>query len=165
MEETNTKVKKSVRIKLQKEDAQRIKEENQGQQGQAFARLRNVPTPPRKMRLVANMIRGLRVLEAMNILRFEAKVGATYMDKLLRSAIANWQEKNQDIDVEDADLYIREVYVDAGRTLKRLRPAPQGRGHRIRKRSNHISMVVDSLKQAESFEETINESEEENQDS
>lgn len=111
---------------------------------EAFAKLNNVPTPPRKMRLVADMIRGLRVNEALNILKFEAKQGAPKMEKLLLSAIANWQEKNEDLRLEDADLYVKEVKVDGGRMLKRLRPAPQGRAHRIRKRSNHITLVVAS---------------------
>lgn len=111
---------------------------------EAIAKLNNVPTPPRKMRLVADMIRGRRVNEALNILKFEAKQGAPKMEKLLLSAIANWQEKNEDVRLEDADLYVKEVRVDGGRILKRLRPAPQGRAHRIRKRSNHITLVVAS---------------------
>ncbi len=112
---------------------------------EAIAKLNNVPTPPRKMRLVADMIRGRRVSEALNMLKFEAKQGAPKMEKLLLSAIANWQEKNENERLEDADLYVKEVKVDGGRILKRLRPAPQGRAHRIRKRSNHITLVVDSL--------------------
>lgn len=111
---------------------------------EAIAKLNNVPTPPRKMRLIADMIRGRKVSEALNILKFEAKQGAPKMEKLLLSAIANWQEKNEDVRLEDADLFIKEVKVDGGRMLKRLRPAPQGRAHRIRKRSNHITLVVDS---------------------
>jgi len=111
---------------------------------EAIAKLNNVPTPPRKMRLVADMIRGRKVSEALNILKFEAKQGAPRMEKLLLSAIANWQEKNEEVRLEDADLFVKEVRVDGGRILKRLRPAPQGRAHRIRKRSNHITLVVDS---------------------
>ncbi|MDF9795551.1 large subunit ribosomal protein L22 [Catalinimonas alkaloidigena] len=111
---------------------------------EAIAKLNNVPTPPRKMRLVADMIRGRKVSEALNILKFEAKQGAPKMEKLLLSAVANWQEKNEDARLEDADLFVKEVKVDGGRILKRLRPAPQGRAHRIRKRSNHITLVVDS---------------------
>ncbi len=118
---------------------------------EALAKLNNVPTPPRKMRLVADMIRGLRVNEALNILKFEAKQGAPKMEKLLLSAIANWQEKNEDLRLEDADLYVKEVKVDGGRMLKRLRPAPQGRAHRIRKRSNHITLVVASDVGVEEF--------------
>lgn len=116
---------------------------------EAIAKLNNVPTPPRKMRLVANMIRGLKVSEALNILKFEAKQGAPKMEKLLLSAVANWQEKNEDARLEDANLFVKEVKVDGGRMLKRLRPAPQGRAHRIRKRSNHITLVVDSRNGAE----------------
>ncbi|MEK6479258.1 50S ribosomal protein L22 [Catalinimonas sp. 4WD22] len=111
---------------------------------EAIAKLNNVPTPPRKMRLVADMIRGRKVSEALNILKFEAKQGAPKMEKLLLSAVANWQERNEDARLEDADLYVKEVKVDGGRILKRLRPAPQGRAHRIRKRSNHITLIVDS---------------------
>jgi large subunit ribosomal protein L22 len=111
---------------------------------EAIAKLNNVPTPPRKMRLVADMIRGRKVSDALNILKFEAKQGAPRMEKLLLSAIANWQEKNEDVRLEEADLFVKEVRVDGGRILKRLRPAPQGRAHRIRKRSNHITLVVDS---------------------
>lgn len=116
---------------------------------EAIAKLNNVPTPPRKMRLVANMIRGRKVSEALNMLKFEAKQGAPKMEKLLLSAIANWQERNEDARLEDADLFVKEVRVDGGRMLKRLRPAPQGRAHRIRKRSNHITLVVDSRNEVE----------------
>ena len=111
---------------------------------EAVARLNNVPTAPRKMRLVVDMVRGRNVNEALNILKFEPKYGAEKVEKLLLSAIANWQVKNEDERLEDADLYIKEIRVDGGRTLKRLRPAPQGRAHRIRKRSNHVTLVVDS---------------------
>lgn len=112
---------------------------------EAVAKLRNVRTSPRKMRLVADLIRGRKVSEALNILRFESKKGAEGLEKLLFSAIANWQNKNEDVRLEDAELYVKEVFVDGGRMLKRLRPAPQGRAHRIRKRSNHVTLVVDSL--------------------
>lgn len=112
---------------------------------EAVAKLKNVPTSPRKMRLVADMIRGQRVNRALNVLKFEAKSGAAKLEKLLLSAIANWQVKNEDIRIEDADLYVKTIFVDEGRQLKRLRPAPQGRGHRIRKRSNHVTLVIDSF--------------------
>ena len=111
---------------------------------EAIAKLNNVPSSPRKMRLVADMVRGRRVNEALNILRFEPKYGANKIEKLLLSAIANWQVKNEDERLEDADLFIKEIRVDGGRMLKRLRPAPQGRAHRIRKRSNHVTLIVDS---------------------
>ena len=123
---------------------------------EAVARLNNVPTSPRKMRLVADLIRGESVNKALNILRFESKVGGARLEKLLLSAVANWQAKNEDLKLEEADLYIKEVKVDGGRILKRLRPAPQGRAHRIRKRSNHVTLVVDNLREpvAEAIEET-----------
>jgi large subunit ribosomal protein L22 len=111
---------------------------------EAVAKLNNVPTSPRKMRLVANLIRGQRVNRALSILKFESKYGAAKLEKLLLSAIANWQAKNEDARLEDADLFVKEIFVDSGRILKRLRPAPQGRAHRIRKRSNHVTLVVDS---------------------
>jgi len=112
---------------------------------EAVARLNSVPTSPRKMRLVADMIRGESVNRALNILKFEPKVGSARLEKLLLSAIANWQSKNEDIKLEEADLYVKEILVDSARMLKRLRPAPQGRAHRIRKRSNHVTLVVDNL--------------------
>lgn len=111
---------------------------------EAIAKLNNVPTSPRKMRTVVDMIRGERVNKALTILKFEPKVGAARVEKLLLSAVANWQAKNEDVNLEDADLFVKEVYVDSARILKRLRPAPQGRAHRIRKRSNHVTLVVDS---------------------
>ena len=111
---------------------------------EAVAKLNNVPTAPRKMRMVADMIRGERVNRALNILKFEAKEGAARLEKLLLSAISNWQAKNEDEKLEDADLYVKEIFVDSGRMLKRLRPAPQGRAHRIRKRSNHVTLIVAS---------------------
>lgn len=111
---------------------------------EAIAKLRNEPTSPRKMRLVADLVRGRKVNEALNILKFEPKSGAAKLEKLLLSAIANWQEINEDERLEDADLFIKEIRVDGGRILKRLRPAPQGRAHRIRKRSNHVTLIVDS---------------------
>ncbi len=112
---------------------------------EAVAKLKNVPTSPRKMRLVADMIRGQKVTRALSMLKFEAKVGAGYLEKLVLSAVSNWEQQNEDQDIEDVDLYVKTIYVDGGRMLKRLRPAPQGRAHRIRKRSNHITVVVDAL--------------------
>jgi len=112
---------------------------------EAIAKLNNVPTSPRKMRQVTDMIRGERVSKALNILKYESKSGAPRLEKLLLSAIANWQNSNEDENLEDADLYIKEIRVDSGRMLKRLRPAPQGRAHRIRKRSNHVTLVIDSM--------------------
>ncbi len=112
---------------------------------EAVARLRNVPTSPRKMRMVADMIRGQKVTKALNILKFEARIGAKKLEKLLLSAISNWEQKNEGRRIEDADLYVKTIYVDGGTMLKRMRPAPQGRGYRIRKRSNHVTLVVDEL--------------------
>jgi large subunit ribosomal protein L22 len=111
---------------------------------EATAKLRNVPTSPRKMRLVANLVRGQKVTRALGLLKFEANSGAEKIEKLLLSALANWQQKNENERIEEANLYIKEIFVDEGRQLKRLRPAPQGRGHRIRKRSNHVTLVIDS---------------------
>ncbi len=116
---------------------------------EAVAKLRNVPTSPRKMRMVADLIRGQRVNKALSILKYESKEGAARLEKLLLSAIANWQNKNADVRLEEADLYIKTIMVDGGRMLKRYRPAPQGRAHRIRKRSNHVMLVVDSLESIE----------------
>ena len=111
----------------------------------AVAKLNNVPTSPRKMRLIADLIRGKKVDLALNTLKFDSKVGSKRLEKLLLSAISNWQEKNKDDKIEDANLFIKEIYVNGGKMIKRLRPAPQGRSHRIRKRSNHVTIVLDSL--------------------
>jgi len=122
---------------------------------EAVAKLKNVPTSPRKMRLVADLIRGKKVNNALNILKFEPNHNAAKLEKLLLSAISNWQNKFEDVKLEEADLFIKEIHVDGGRILKRLRPAPQGRAHRIRKRSNHVTMVIaSSFVQEETEEET-----------
>jgi large subunit ribosomal protein L22 len=110
----------------------------------SFAKLNNCPTSPRKMRLVADIIRGKKVETALNTLRFSTKEAAGRLEKVLLSAISNWQAKNEGERIEDHNLYVSEVYVDSARQLKRLRTAPQGRGHRIRKRSNHITLILDS---------------------
>ncbi|MBX2840953.1 MAG: 50S ribosomal protein L22 [Flammeovirgaceae bacterium] len=128
---------------------------------EAVAKLNNVPIAPRKMRLVIDLVRGQKVGRALNLLKFEAKSGAPLIEKLLLSALANWENSNPDSSIEDADLYIKEAFVTQGRTLKRFRPAPQGRAHRIRKRSNHVTLVVDSsesfgIEVEESVEETEN---------
>jgi large subunit ribosomal protein L22 len=119
--------------------AERIKAEKKEL---AFAKLNNCPTSPRKMRLVADLIRGKQIEMALAILRFNPKEASRKLEKLLLSAIANWEAKNEDGNIEDADLIIKEIRVDSGTMLKRLRPAPQGRAHRIRKRSNHVTMVL-----------------------
>ncbi len=122
-----------------KQMAERIKAEKKEL---AFAKLNNCPTSPRKMRLVADLVRGAEVEKALAILRFNPKEASRRLEKLLLSAIANWQAKNEEANIEEADLFIKEIRVDSGRMLKRLRPAPQGRAHRIRKRSNHVTLVV-----------------------
>jgi len=113
---------------------------------EAIAKLNNVPTSPRKMRLIADLIRGKRVNNALNQLKFDSKYSSRRIEKLLLSAVSNWQEKNKDSKIEESDLYIKKIYVDGGRMIKRLRTAPQGRAHRIRKRSNHVTLVLDNLK-------------------
>lgn len=115
---------------------------------EAVARLKDVPTSPRKMRIIADLIRGQRVSRALGLLKYQPQAGAAVLQKVLLSAVANWQQKNEDERIEDADLYVKTIFVDGGPMLKRLRPAPQGRGHRIRKRSNHITIVVDSAAQS-----------------
>ncbi|MDA9835446.1 50S ribosomal protein L22 [Flavobacteriales bacterium] len=112
----------------------------------AIAKLNNCPTSPRKMRLVADTVRGKDVFEALNILRFSAQEASGRIEKLLRSAIANWEAKNSGASPEDSKLTVSEIFVDSARMLKRIQPAPQGRAHRIRKRSNHVTIIVDSSK-------------------
>lgn len=121
--------------------ADRRKEE---QKSVAFAKLTNVPTSPRKMRLVADLVRGKEVFRALGILKFNSKEAAARLEKLVRSAVANWEEKNER-KAESGELYISTIYVNCAPMLKRLRPAPQGRGYRIRKRSNHVTIIVDTI--------------------
>ena len=122
-----------------RQSAEAIKE---AKKNTAFAKLNNCPTSPRKMRLVADQVRGEGVDKALAILKFSQKEASRRLEKLLLSAIANWQAKNEEADVENAELFVKEIRVDGGRMLKRLRPAPQGRAHRIRKRSNHVTLVL-----------------------
>lgn len=110
----------------------------------AFAKLNNCPTSPRKMRLAAGLIRGIEVEKALHILKHSPMQASARLHKLLMTAIANWQAKNDGIRIEDASLYVKEVAVDSGRMLKRISTAPQGRAYRIRKRSNHVTLVVDN---------------------
>jgi len=110
-----------------------------------IAKLNNCPTSPRKMRLVADQIRGAEVNRALDLLRFSPKEASIRLEKLLLSAIANWQNKNEEARIEDSNLYVKEVFVDSARVLKRIQPAPQGRAHRIKKRSNHVTLILDSL--------------------
>lgn len=119
--------------------ANRIKEQKKEM---AFAKLNNCQTSPRKMRLVADLIRGEKIEKALAILRFNPKEASRNLEKLLLSAIANWESKNEEADLESANLFVKEVRVDGGRMLKRLQTAPQGRAHRIRKRSNHVTLVL-----------------------
>ena len=111
---------------------------------EAVAKLSNYPTSPRKMRLLADLIRGMEVEKALGVLQFNPKHPAVPLYKLLKSAINNWEQKNTDAKVEDANLVVKTIMVDGGRIMRRMRPAPQGRGYRIRKRSNHVTLVVDT---------------------
>ncbi|HIX45820.1 MAG TPA: 50S ribosomal protein L22 [Candidatus Barnesiella excrementipullorum] len=116
----------------------------EAQKTQYFAKLNNVPSSPRKMRLVIDLVRGMEVFKALGVLKFSNKEAARGVEKLLRSAIANWEQKNER-KAESGELYVSRIFVDAGPMLKRLRPAPQGRGYRIRKRSNHVTLFVDTI--------------------
>ena len=124
-----------------RQSAEKIKE---AKKNVAFAKLNNCPTSPRKMRLVADSVRGKKVDSALTILKFSQKEASNKLEKLLMSAISNWQAKNEDSDVEEANLFVKEIRVDSAGMLKRLRPAPQGRAHRIRKRSNHVTLILGS---------------------
>jgi len=106
--------------------------------------LRNCPTSPRKMRLVTDLIRGEEVNRALDILKYSSQEASRRLEKLLLSAIANWQSKNEGVRIEESKLYIKTIHVDGGRTMKRLQTAPQGRAYRLRKRSNHVTLVLDS---------------------
>ena len=122
---------------------------------QYFAILKDCPTSPRKMRLVADSIRGMEVNKALDVLKYSPKEASRRLEKLLLSAIANWQAKNEGVRLEESDLYVKTIMVDSGRILKRLRPAAQGRAHRIRKRSNHVTIYVDRKESV--VDEIINE--------
>jgi large subunit ribosomal protein L22 len=126
--------------------ANQIKEEKKDKY---FAVLRNCPTSPRKMRLVADLVRGEEVNRALDILKFSQKEASRRLEKLILSAIANWQVKNEGVRIEDSQLFVKEISVDSARVLKRLQTAPQGRAHRIRKRSNHVTVVLDSVNKNE----------------
>lgn len=115
----------------------------------AIAILRNCPSSPRKMRLVADLIRGVEVNKALGILKFTKKEASIKLEKLLLSAIANWQAKNEGSRLDETSLVVAEIFVDEGKMLKRVQPAPQGRAHRIRKRSNHVTIVVGEKKETE----------------
>lgn len=114
-----------------------------------FAKLKNAPTSPRKMRLMADIIRGCDIENALHILQNSPKESSGRLHKLLRSAIANWEHKNEGVRIEERNLYVKEIFVDSARQLKRIRPAPQGRAHRIRKRSNHVTLFIETRPQIE----------------
>lgn len=119
------------------------KQEKKPKKTMYFAKLRNVPTSPRKMRLVVDMIRGMEVFRALGVLKFSNKEASARVEKLLRSAIANWEQKNER-KAETGELFVSSIQVDSATMLKRMRPAPQGRGYRVRKRSNHVTLFVDT---------------------
>ena len=142
MQAPRTKAKnKGLMGNRKRQSAQALKE---AKKSIAFAKLNNCPTSPRKMRLVADQVRGESINKALAILKFSPKEASRRLEKLLLSAIANWQSKNESDDIEKANLFVSEIRVDGGSMLKRLRPAPQGRAHRIRKRSNHVTVVLGS---------------------
>ena len=123
--------------------AENLKNKNKGL---VIAKLNNCPTSPRKMRIVADLVRGKDVDIALDIFKFSSKEASRKLEKLLLSALSNWQTKNRDQNLDDANLYISEIRVDSASMLKRIRTAPQGRAHRIRKRSNHVTIVLNSKK-------------------
>ncbi len=125
--------------------AEKRKEENKTTY---FAKLQSCPTSPRKMRLIADMVRGVRVDKALHLLKYNPKEASGRVYKLLLSAIANWQAKNEGVRIEDSNLVVKSIFVDSGLQMKRLRTAPQGRGHRIRKRSNHVTLTIDTKVEA-----------------
>lgn len=133
--------------------AEKLKEEKKNKY---LAVLKNCPTSPRKMRLVVDMVRGEEVNKALDLLKYSPKEASRKVEKLLLSAIANWQNKNEGVRVEDSNLFIKELFVDSGRVLKRIRPAPQGRAHRIKKRSNHVTLVLSSLSLTEELSTSNN---------
>lgn len=132
--------------------AEQLKEERKTKY---FAVLRNCPTSPRKMRLVADMIRGKEVNQALDMLKFSTKEASVRLEKLVLSAVSNWQNKNEGERIEDHNLIIKEIFVDSARMLKRIQPAPQGRAYRIRKRSNHVTVVLGSPKNNNEVVETV----------
>ena len=136
----------------------RANQMKEARQNRYFAVLRNCPTSPRKMRLVTDMIKGVEVNKALDMLRLSSKEASGKVEKLLLSAIANWQAKNEGARIEESNLIVTEAKVDVSRTLKRIQPAPQGRAHRIRKRSNHVTIAIDSV-DAEVQEEVLQEQE------
>ncbi len=135
-----------INEKYSSEKRNTAEKRNEAKSTVAIAKLNNVPTSPRKMRLLADLVRGENIYSALNMLKFNPKEASRNMEKLLLSAINNWEQKNEGKDATSADLVVKEVFVDSGRVLKRIQPAPQGRAHRIKKRSNHVTIIVDSAK-------------------
>ena len=131
--------------------------------GKYMAVLKNCPSSPRKMRLVADQIRGVEVNKALDILKYSPKDASNKLEKLLLSAISNWQNKNEGVRIEESNLFVKEVFVDSARMLKRIQPAPQGRAYRIRKRSNHVTIVLDSMQEIDNIEEKVENEIKENQ--
>lgn len=138
-----------------RERAEAIKE---ARKNVAMAKLNNCPTSPRKMRLVADMIRGLEVEKALFLLKHSSKEASGRLEKLLLSALNNWEQKNEGERMEEAGLFVKEISVDSARMLKRIQPAPQGRAHRVRKRSNHVTIIVDAKNKQEEVVEEVNDS-------
>ena len=130
----------------------RANQRKEAKQNQYYAVLRNCPTSPRKMRLVTDMIKGVEVNKALDMLKFSSKEASRKVEKLLLSAIANWQAKNEGARIEESNLVVTVAKVDVSRTLKRIQPAPQGRAHRIKKRSNHVTIAIDSMGASEEQE-------------
>jgi large subunit ribosomal protein L22 len=122
----------------------RANQEKEARKNKYLAVLRNCPTSPRKMRLVIDLVKGKDVNTALDLLKYSSKEASSRVEKLLLSAIANWQNKNEGVRLEDSNLFVKEAFVNQSRTLKRIQPAPQGRAHRIRKRSNHVTIILDS---------------------
>lgn len=133
----------------------RAEKEKEARKNLYIAKLNDNPSSPRKTRLIADMVRGLSVEKALQLLQYSPKESAIKIRKLLLSAVANWQTKNEGSRIEDSNLYIKEIFVDGGRQLKRIRTAPQGRAHRIRKRSNHITLIIDDRNKPIVEEETV----------
>jgi large subunit ribosomal protein L22 len=130
----------------------RAEQRKEAKKSQYYAVLRNCPTSPRKMRLVTDMIKGVEVNKALDMLRYSPKEASRNVEKLLLSAIANWQAKNEGARIEESHLVVKTAFVDQSRTLKRIQPAPQGRAHRIRKRSNHVTIMLESQQVVEEVE-------------
>ena len=140
---SNVNIEKHLKMGARKRNTADQKKEAAKNRYQAI--LRNCPTSPRKMRLVTDLISGMEVNKALDVLKFSPQEASRRVEKLLLSAIANWQSKNEGVRIEESNLYVKLIHVDGGRSLKRLQTAPQGRAYRVRKRSNHVTLVLDSM--------------------